>query len=228
MVSLLLLNGGVGSRLRADGPKQFVTINGVPILVYALKAADAVPQITEIVINYPDGHRDTVEGIVRDYAISTPVTYVPAGSSRQESGHRLLDAATHDVVIIHESARPLVRAEDFVTLIESEHDNVGFMREIPFTVAPVDPETQRVTGSLERSRLRNVQLPQKFSAEDLRAGYAFAERQDLTYTEDATMCVDAGAEVYFLEGSEYNIKVTTPGDMSIATLIVSGRSNDDE
>lgn len=228
MVSLLLLNGGVGSRLRADGPKQFVTINGVPILVYALKAADAVSEITEIVINYPEGHLDTVKEAVRDYAITTPVTYVPAGSTRQESGRLLLAGSTNAVVIIHESARPLVRTDDFATLIASEHANVGYMHEIPFTVAPVDPASRRVTGSLERARLRNVQLPQKFDAETLRAGYDYAASHGRAYTEDATMCADAGAEVYFIDGSEYNIKVTTPGDMTIADLIMSGRANDDE
>jgi len=228
VVSLLLLNGGVGSRFLADGPKQFVVINGVPILVYALKAADGVPEITQIVVNYPPGHANTVREIVRDYAIATPVTYVEAGASRQESGAKLLAAAKHDVVVIHESARPLVQASEFSRLIASAHRNVGYMREIPFTVAPVDPETHRVTGSLDRTRLRNVQLPQKFAGDDLRRGYEYALNEGRTYTEDATMCADAGADVYFMDGSEYNIKVTTPGDMNIASLIVSRWVNDGE
>lgn len=228
MISLLLLNGGVGARFLSDGPKQFVSINGVPILVYALKAADAVAGITQIVVNYPAGHRETVESIVTDYAISTPVTYVPAGATRQESGELLLAAATNETVIIHESARPFVQTSDFEALIASDHANVGFMFEIPFTVAPVDPQTHRVTGSLERARLRNVQLPQKFAAADLRRGYDFSTAQGVLYTEDATMCADAGVDVFYIEGSEYNIKVTTPGDMNIANLIVSGRGHDVE
>jgi 2-C-methyl-D-erythritol 4-phosphate cytidylyltransferase len=71
-------------------------------------------------------------------------------------------------------------------------------------------------------------LPQKFAAADLRAGYEFAAREGLVYTEDATMCADAGKEVYYMEGSEHNIKVTTPGDMNIATLIVSRRVGNDD
>ncbi|GMA35914.1 hypothetical protein GCM10025876_21180 [Demequina litorisediminis] len=168
VISLLLLNGGVGARAKTAGPKQFVKINGVPILVYSLKEADEVEAITQIVVNYPAGHRDTVEQIVKDYAIATPVVYAEAGTTRQESVARLLDEATNDVVMIHESARPLVRAADFRALAESAHANVGFMREISFTVAPVDPETQRVTGSLERARLRNVQA----SSEVLEGGPA--------------------------------------------------------
>ncbi|MDE0572229.1 2-C-methyl-D-erythritol 4-phosphate cytidylyltransferase [Demequina sp. B12] len=228
MISLLLLNGGIGARAKTAGPKQFVKINGVPILVYSLKEADEVEAITEIVVNYPAGHLDTVEQLVRDYAIATPVKFVEAGTTRQESVAKLLDAADNDTVMIHESARPLVTAQDFAALANSEHANVGFMREISFTVAPVDPDTQRVTGSLERARLRNVQLPQKFAAADLRKGHEFAIAEGRTFTEDATMCADAGIDVFFIEGDESNLKVTTPGDVRLATHLFRTRGEDDE
>ncbi|WP_061963344.1 IspD/TarI family cytidylyltransferase [Demequina aurantiaca] len=220
MISLILLNGGVGARARTAGPKQFVKINGVPIVVYSLKAADEVAEITEIVLNFPPGHRDTLEALVRDYAIQTPVKYADAGQTRQQSVALLLDQVTNDDVLLHESARPIVTADDFRTLINSDHANVGFMREISFTVAPVDPDTSRVTGSLERSRLRNVQLPQKFNLDDLRRGHEFASASGTHYTEDATMCADAGIDVFFVEGSEHNLKVTTPGDVNLATMLL--------
>jgi len=70
-------------------------------------------------------------------------------------------------VIIHESARPLVTAADFHRIIAHEHRDVSYMLDIPFTVAPVEPATKKVTGYLERDTLRNVQLPQKFSKETL-------------------------------------------------------------
>jgi 2-C-methyl-D-erythritol 4-phosphate cytidylyltransferase len=220
MISLILLNGGMGARARTAGPKQFVKINGVPIVAYSLKAADEVEEITEIVLNFPPGHRDTLEDLVRDYAISTPVKYADAGETRQGSVALLLDQVTNDSVLLHESARPIVTADDFRTLIQSEHANVGFMREISFTVAPVDPDTSRVTGSLERARLRNVQLPQKFNLGDLRKGHEYASESGTHYTEDATMCVDAGVDVFFIEGSENNLKVTTPGDVNLATMLL--------
>lgn len=220
MISLLLLNGGVGSRARTAGPKQFVKINGVPIVVYSLKAADEVAEITEIVLNFPPGHREKLEDLVRDYAISTPVKYADAGQTRQESVSLLLDEVTNESVLLHESARPMVSANDFRALISSAHANVGYMREISFTVAPVDPDSSRVTGSLERSRLRNVQLPQKFNLADLRKGHEFATASGTHYTEDATMCADAGIDVFFVEGSEDNLKVTTPGDVNLATMLL--------
>ena len=167
MFSLALLNGGVGTRVAAGRPKQFIVVNGIPILVYSLVAADSVDSISQIVLNYPDGWRDDVEKIVTDYAIKTPITYVDAGPHPPRVGRAACSRTVdNEHVIIHESARPLVTAADFQRIIGHEHPDVSYMLEIPFTVAPVDPATHQVTGSLDRNTLRNVQLPQKFAQVD--------------------------------------------------------------
>lgn len=196
MYSLMLPNGGVGTIVAAGQPKQLVKVNGIPILVYSLVAADAVPEIDQIVLNFPDGWREQVESVVEDYAIQTPVVYVAAGSTRHDSVRRMLEVVTNDQVVIHESARPLVRTEDFSALVSSKFRNVSLMLDIPFAVAPVDPDTQ--TGYLERSELRNVQLPQKFSKSDLRDDHKFAEREDRTFTEDVTLVAVTGHGVHYI------------------------------
>ncbi|MGY1772216.1 IspD/TarI family cytidylyltransferase [Blastococcus sp. SYSU D00813] len=227
MYTLVLLNGGSGRRMGAPQPKQFLKVNGIPILVYSLVAADAVEEIDQIVLNYPDGWEDEVRGIVHDYAIKTRVDYVPAGETRQESVARALDAAANEDVVIHEAARPLVRAADFTRLIRSPERNVSYMIPIPFTVAPVDPETSTVTGYLERDRLRNVQLPQKFALADLRRGHDHARAHDAHFTEDATLVAVAGAPVHFIDGSDTNIKVTTPTDIHLAVSLLHGTTDDE-
>lgn len=226
--SLLLLNGGIGTRVGADQPKQLLKVRGIPILVYSLVAADRTPEITEIVLNYPDGWKETVESIVSDYAIKTPVAYVPAGHTRHESVATMLPAATKEWVIIHESARPLVTAEDFAKLVAAEADNVAFMLEIPFTVAPVDPDSKTVTGSLDRSKLRNVQLPQKFRKRELEAAHQYARENNLIFTEDATLVAESGTHVEFIDGSPENFKVTTPIDVRLAAYILREAGLDEE
>lgn len=217
--SLLLLNGGVGNRVAAGRPKQLVCVNGIPILVYSLVAADAIGEITQIVLNYPEGWRDEIEKIVSDYAVRTPITYVPAGRTRHESVGLMLAHCRSDRVLIHESARPLVTAEDFAKLVAFEHDDVSYVLPIPFTVAPVDPDTDTITGSLDRSRLRNVQLPQKFRKATLVAAHAYAAQRGLTFTEDATLCAQAGFDVRYLEGTDLNFKVTTETDVRMAGFL---------
>jgi 2-C-methyl-D-erythritol 4-phosphate cytidylyltransferase len=225
--SLLLLNGGIGARAAAGQPKQFVKVKGIPILVYSLVAADPVEKITEIVLNYPPDWRDSVEEIVRDYAIKTPITYVPAGRSRHDSVRIMLEHCTNDHLIVHETARPLVSTGDFARLIESEHENTGYMIPIPFTVAPVDPEARIVVGSLERQRLRNVQLPQKYARRVLTEAHAYAAREGLQFTEDATLCVAAGFDVHFLDGDDRNLKVTSATDVRLAGFLLGSDAGDE-
>jgi 2-C-methyl-D-erythritol 4-phosphate cytidylyltransferase len=225
--TLALLNGGVGARVAAGQPKQFIVVKGIPILVYSLVAADAVDEISQIVLNYPEGWQNDVEKIVTDYAIKTPITYVPAGRTRHESVANMLPLVDNDHVIIHESARPLVTTRDFRRIIRDEHPDVSFMLDIPFTVAPVDPATRRVVGSLDRDTLRNVQLPQKFSKSTLVAAHEYAAREGVVFTEDATLCAVAGFDVRFLEGSDRNFKVTTPVDVQLAGYLLGNEANDE-
>ena len=83
------------------------------------------------------------------------------------------------------------------------------------------------SSRLERDRLRNVQLPQKFALADLRKGHEFAASQGRTYTEDATLVAEAGATVHFVDGADSNIKVTTPTDIHLAVSLLHGRDDDD-
>jgi 2-C-methyl-D-erythritol 4-phosphate cytidylyltransferase len=223
--SLALLNGGVGARVAAGRPKQFIVVKGIPILVYTLVAADSVDTISQIILNYPDGWREDVEKIVNDYAIKTPITYVPAGRTRHESVATMLPYVENEHVIIHETARPLITSVDFERIIAHEHPDVSYMLEIPFTVAPVDPATRKITGSLERDHLRNVQLPQKFSKATLVAAHDYAAREGVTFTEDATLCAVAGFDVRFIEGNDRNLKVTTPVDVHIAGYLLGNEAD---
>jgi 2-C-methyl-D-erythritol 4-phosphate cytidylyltransferase len=225
--TLVLLNGGSGRRMGAPQPKQFLKVKGIPILVYSLVAADAVPEIDQIVLNYPEGWRTEVESLVHDYAIRTRVDLVPAGETRQASVARALELVANDHVVLHEAARPLVRAADFARLIAAPGRNVSYMAAIPFTVAPVDPATNTVTGYLDRGRLRNVQLPQKFDLADLKKGHEFAAGQDVVYTEDATLLAAAGLEVHYVDGLDTNIKVTTPTDIHLAVSLLHGEADDE-
>lgn len=227
MYSLLLLNGGVGRRVAGGRPKQFIRVNAIPALVYSLVAADRVEAITEFVVNYPPGWHEDVERIIADYAIRTEVRYVEAGDTRQSSVRALVAAATNDMVVLHESARPMVTTEDFERLIAEPFPNVSFMLDIPFTVAPVDPEHRLVTGYLERDRLRNVQLPQKYERAALLAAHEAAAERQLAFTEDATLCVVNGTEVRYIDGSDRNIKVTTRTDVRLAGFLLTGDDADE-
>lgn len=227
-VSLLLLNGGIGARVGTSQPKQLLRVQGLPILVYSLVAADQVPEINEIVLNYPVGWEKEVRDVIRDYAIETPIKIVSAGETRHESVAAMVPMASNDVLLIHESARPLVHGADFANLISAPGENVSYMLPIPFTVAPVDPSTRKVTGSLDRDKLRNVQLPQKFVKDQLLRAHEWAQQERKTFTEDATLMVEAGYDVEFMNGSDENFKVTSPIDVRLASFLMQESEVEDE
>lgn len=220
MYSLILLNGGTGSRALTGRPKQFAEVHGRPLIAYALTAVESAPEIGHLVVNHPHGERATVEVLVDKYCPTTAATYVEAGGSRQDSVRLMLPHCRSEHVILHESARPMVDSVDISRLIAEPYDNVGYMRPIPFTVAPVDPVGRRVTGTLDRDLLRNVQLPQKFRVAELRAAHDAAFASGARFSEDATLCRSAGFDVRFLDGKDTNVKVTGPTDIRLVTLLL--------
>jgi 2-C-methyl-D-erythritol 4-phosphate cytidylyltransferase len=92
----------------------------------------------------------------------------------------------------------------------------------------VDPTTRAVTGSLERDKLRNVQLPQKFAKTDLQDAHDRARERHAVYTEDATLVADMGHEVFFIDGPDANFKVTTPTDLRMAGFLLRPEEEDDD
>lgn len=196
------------------------------MLAYSLIAAQGSTAITEIVVNYPEGWRDSVEALVRDYAIAKPVKLVEAGRSRHESVALMIEHCSNDFVVLHESARPMVTAEELDRIVESTFRNVSFMHSIPFTVAPVDPVTGLVSGSLDRDLLRNVQLPQRFAKDDLVAAHAIAAEKGQVFTEDATLCAVTGFDVHFIDGVDHNFKVTTPVDVQLAAFLLGAQGKE--
>lgn len=224
----IVLNGGFGQRTKANQPKQFIKLNGLPILAYCLLALQKVANVEQILLNYPAGSKDQVEEIVRDFAITKPVKYVEAGSTRHDSVSKMLAEVKTDWVFIVEAARPFVSAKDFEDLAECEFKNVSLTLPIPFTVAPVDPATSEIVGSLERDKLRNIQLPQKFWAEDLKKAHEYALSHNIVATEDATLVAQAGLPVHFINGPESNFKITTPFDLALANYMMRGETEYDD
>lgn len=217
----MLLNGGVGKRIGAKVPKQFIRLKNIPTFIYSLRVADALDEIDEVVMNYPEGWKEDIQDVVSKYAISTPIRYVPAGETRQESVRLMLDAVTTDTVLIHEAARPLVEAKDFRELIENKADNVSYTLPLSFTVLKKKAEKAFISKILKRSRLVNIQLPQKFNTQVLRDAHAEALRKQEEYTEDASLVFAAGNKVQIVPGSDRNIKITTPLDVQIASFLLN-------
>lgn len=226
LISLLLLNGGVGSRLALDVPKQFHEVNGHPIMAYTLIAASKIDAISEIVLNAPEGFEARTREILDHYAGGKPVTLVAPGASRQASVHHLLQATTNPRVLIHETARPMVTRAMFQALIDHEADNVGYFDDITFSMCRVDRKTQTVSKNVRREKVFNIQLPQKFDRATLVAAHEGALSKGRIFTEDAVMVHKmTDAKVHVLPGDPRNIKVTTQNDLITISQLIQADIN---
>lgn len=214
--SFLLLSGGIGSRSGYEVPKQFVILNNQPVISYSLVAADNAPEISEIIVNSPDGYHDKTVALLDKYVKKTPARVVSAGHDRQESTHILCLEAKYDTVILHEAARPIISPKTIQNLLNHPKPNVGYCAPINFSMCKVDYETGKITGSVKRSDTQNIQLPQKFDQQTLLEAHRKAINTTERFTEDALLCLSVlGTDVYFCEGEPTNIKITTPADFVI-------------
>jgi 2-C-methyl-D-erythritol 4-phosphate cytidylyltransferase len=212
---MVVLAGGIGKRIGRPMPKQFLLLGGKPLLVHVLEKARAIREIDRVVVTCPQSHLDETRKLIENHGFDKRFSCIVGGASRQESVYNGLIALDGcDSVLIHEAVRPLVSVEEFRALIQAPDDNAMYGIPIPFTVLKGH---DYVEGLLDRNELVNVQLPQKFDAAALLAAHEAARRDDVSFTEDASLFFHyADAPVRILPGSEMNIKITVPSDIVIA------------
>ena len=226
---MIILAGGVGKRMGHPIPKQFIILAGKPIIVHVLEKVERLAAVERVVITCPPEYLDKTQALLDHRNLSGRFCCIVGGVTRQESVYQgLLELSDCDSIIIHEAVRPFVSTEEFQALIDTEYDNAIYGTRIPFTVLAGH---DWVEGTFERSSLVNVQLPQKFAVEALRTAHEKAREDGREFTEDGSMLFhyDTG-RVRILEGSEKNIKITDPTDLTIGEAIYSeyvlGRTQD--
>ena len=217
MFSLIILSGGKGKRMEKVIPKQYLLLAGKPMIMHTIERADKIEDIKEIIIVCETEYKQSLEIMMKQYNIRTEVKFAKAGATRQESVYNGLKMVKSESVIVHEAARPFVYEEDFKKLIADENPNVMYGYPIPFTVVE---GAEKVEGILDRSRLINVQLPQKFETALLKKAHEKALVEGLSFTEDASLVFECEkAEVKVIKGNSYNIKITEPIDLLVGEII---------
>lgn len=226
MVSAILLAAGKGSRMKSDVAKQYMEINGKPLLYYSLKVFDA-SVVDEIILVTRREDIDYVrEEIVQKYGFQKVRKIVPGGRERYDSVEKGIRAADkrNKIVMIHDSARPCVTNRMILDSIS------GARRYRACTVAmPVKDTIKIVDENLfgietpDRNVVYQIQTPQTFDRKLILDAYErLRADKDVRITDD-TMLVEKYMDVpsKMIEGSYENIKVTTPEDIQIASIYLS-------
>jgi 2-C-methyl-D-erythritol 4-phosphate cytidylyltransferase len=221
----IVLAGGAGKRMGSSTSKQFLLLDNKPILVHTLQIFQECRPVDGIylVVN----HRDLPliqEEILETYHFSKIMKLVIGGRLRQDSVRNGLEAIDEscDVVIIHDAARPFV-SPAFV-------EKSIFLMEMFDAVVPAIParDTIKVISkegfvlkTLERDALWHIQTPQTFKYDLIAKAYREGMAKKLCGYDDSTFIEHLGKKVKVIEGSPYNIKITTPEDLLIARGILA-------
>ncbi|MBN2765111.1 MAG: 2-C-methyl-D-erythritol 4-phosphate cytidylyltransferase [Paludibacteraceae bacterium] len=219
--SCIIVAGGKGERMQSNLPKQFIELQGKPILMHTIEAFRNFDTKTEIILVLPATQIDTWQTLCKKHAFSVPHKIVIGGATRFESvknGLSLLGDT--QLVAIHDGVRPLVSVE---TIAACYHEAAISGAAIP-VVDAVDSMRQIVEDTsiaVDRTKYKMVQTPQVFSKEIILKAYNcdFSPR----FTDDASVVEASGQKVALVNGNIENIKITTKTDLLLAEAIMQSR-----
>ena len=222
---LVIPAGGSGVRMGADVPKQFLLLDGKPILRLTIERfLEAVPDI-HVVTVLPEAHIGWWRQYCAKDGFTCPQKMVEGGFTRF---HSVKNALQHipdgAIVAVHDSVRPLICVAKIRELFAAAENAPAVIPATPCTdtlkaVSKREDGAFEVTGSIDRSAVWGVQTPQIFHSEVLKKAYD--RGYDTLFTDDASVVSAAGIPVLCIEGERTNIKITTPEDLLLAQAVLS-------
>jgi 2-C-methyl-D-erythritol 4-phosphate cytidylyltransferase len=231
--AVILPAAGMGTRMgraaaekTGTSRKQFMLLEGLPILVHTVRKFASSDRVNEIVIAVRGEDREWVEEMVAGEAPGR-VRVVEGGNTRQQSVANALAslAPGAELVAVHDAVRPFIDIETIHKVFDEAAATGAAIVGVPVvdTVKQVTQGTGhvKIRGTLQREKLVLAQTPQVFHYELLRRAFAAAQRDGFTGTDESSLVERLDVEVSVVMGSDRNIKITKPGDMDLANLFLA-------
>ena len=205
------------------GRKQFLLLDGVPVLIHTTRKFLSCPSVSEIIVALRPEDMDSVRHLIEAMHPAKPVRLVEGGDSRQASVLSALEvlAPGTDLVAVHDAVRPFVE----VGLVESVIAEAARTGAAIVGIVPVDTVKQvhkhTVSATLQRDHLILTQTPQVFRTELLKEAFAQADKDEFIGTDESSLVERLEkVEVSVVAGSDRNIKITKPADLDLARLFL--------
>lgn len=230
----VIFAGGSGARMGSGIPKQFIEIDGKPIIIHTLEIFDEHQLIDDIYIACREDYIPKLEKLIRRFVINKVARIVPGGETGQDSIYNGLKAAYEDagsdnIVLIHDGVRPCISAELIDANIAMARENGSAVTCTRFFETPVISDDGRIIkDSPDRSRFYTAQAPQTFRLGDVIEAHEKTRETNPGYDgiiDTCTLMRSTGMQVHMIEGNRGNIKVTTPEDLYIFRAMLEYREN---
>jgi 2-C-methyl-D-erythritol 4-phosphate cytidylyltransferase len=215
----------MGTRMGGETPKQFLELDGAPILLHTLRRLAGCEAITEIILATRADEIERLEVRCRQEKFKQTVRVIKGGATRQESVAAALAHVADDVelVAVHDAVRPFVTREQISRVIDEARKCGAAILGIPAmdTVKEVKrgslPEDiALINSTIPRERVVLAQTPQVFRTKLLKEAFAKAAADGVSASDEAGLVERLGYDVHVVHGTERNIKITKPADMDLA------------
>jgi 2-C-methyl-D-erythritol 4-phosphate cytidylyltransferase len=220
-ITAIVPAAGRGVRLDSSVPKQFIEINGKPILIHTLSKLDSVDMISNIIIAAHTSEITLINKLTKDFGIKKVTDVVAGGAERTQSVRNAFNRiGSADYVLVHDAARPFITEQGIVDMVHAGILYGAAINAIPVTdtVKLVDKDNM-ITMNVDRKGLWLAQTPQVFKYSTMLDAYNNYDGKPIDVTDEAGIMELAGIQVRVVEGSIFNIKITTEADLNLARLI---------
>lgn len=220
--NVIIVAGGSGTRMNPDIPKQFLPLNGLPVLMHSVNAFRKFDPTIQIVIVLPRSFYSLWETLCLKYNFQADLDLTIGGETRVQSVKNALPLVSgKGYTAVHDGVRPLVSME---TIRKAFSEAEKFGNAVP--VIPVNESVRKTEGTanlpVPRNTLYIVQTPQVFKTVLLKKAYSLLDNDD--FTDDATILETTGEKIHLFEGNHENIKITYPNDLLIAEALLKSLS----
>lgn len=204
-------------------PKQFLKLNGKPVLLHSIQAFYNFNPGTRIILVLPADQFDQWERIKNEYRPEADVQVVAGGATRFESvnnGLKLIPDDPGTLIAVHDAVRPLVSKKTIVTAFKAAERYGSGVPALPLndSIRMIESAT---SIAVDRSKYCLIQTPQCFLAPLLKRAYQ--QEYKYTFTDDASVVESIGETIRLVDGNTENLKLTTPIDMALAEALISYR-----
>jgi len=221
---VIIVGGGSGTRMQSDTPKQFMLLNGLPILMHTIKKFNVSQTSPVIILVLAPTLRKQWQQLCEEYTFTIQHIVVDGGSTRFHSvlnGLKYIKSNTASIengyIAIHDGVRPMVSGK----IIDDGFEQVVKFRALVTATASKDSirikEIGDITRSIDRNTVFLVQTPQFFAAELLLKAYE--QPFEAKFTDDASVVENFGYPIKIMQGDTRNIKITFPEDLILAEIL---------
>ena len=219
--SVVVVAAGSSSRMGKD--KILADLGGVPVLIHSLRTFQSMEEVSEIVVVTRENLIPEIADLCRIHRLDKVSQVVRGGSSRLESSRigTLHVRSDCSLIAIHDGARPLIPADVARSTMAKAAETGAAAPAVPLKDTVKQVSGVVVERTVDRNSLRAVQTPQVFESSLIRAALQSALDDGAAVTDDCSAVERLGMKVSLVEGSEYNMKLTTPVDMLFAECILN-------